>query len=84
MSDESFNAIRWSSLLFIIFAIKKWVVFSLTSSRISWLSNKTREIFYFLPLISNSVTAEFRFLLWIISAVTSSKTMNILFFLLGL
>ena len=31
MSDEWFIAICWSSLLFGIFAIKKWVVFSLTS-----------------------------------------------------
>ena len=31
LSDEWFNAICWSSLLFGIFAIKKWVLFSLTS-----------------------------------------------------
>ena len=31
MSDEWFNAICWSSLLLGIFAIKKWLVFSLTS-----------------------------------------------------
>ena len=31
ISDEWFSAICWSSLLFGSFAIKKWVVFSLTS-----------------------------------------------------
>ena len=31
MSDEWFSAICWSSLLFGIFMIKKWVEFSLTS-----------------------------------------------------
>ena len=31
MSDEWFIAICWSSLLFEIFAMKKWLVFSLTS-----------------------------------------------------
>ena len=30
MSDEWFIAICWSSVLFGIFAIKKWLVFSLT------------------------------------------------------
>ena len=40
---------------------------------------KTREIFNFLPLINNSVTVEFSFWLWIISAIIWSKTINILF-----
>ena len=31
ISDEWFRAICWSSLLFGIFVIKKWVAFSLTS-----------------------------------------------------
>ena len=31
MSDEWFNAIYWSSLLFQVFMIKKWVELSLTS-----------------------------------------------------
>ena len=31
ISDEWFNAICWSSVLFGIFMIKKWTVFSLTS-----------------------------------------------------
>ena len=43
---------------------------------------KTIEIFNFLPLINNFVTVEFSFLLLIISAIISSKTINILFFIL--
>ena len=39
------------------------------------------EIFNFLPLTNNSVTTGFSFLLLIISAITSSKTINILRFL---
>ena len=31
MSDEWFNVIYWSSLLFKVFMIKKWVELSLTS-----------------------------------------------------
>ena len=31
MSDEWLNAICWSSLLYGIFEIRKWVIFSLTS-----------------------------------------------------
>ena len=63
MSDEWFIAICWSSLLLGIFAIKKWLVFSLTSFRTlkyDWVT-KTREIFIFLHLINNSVTVEFSF-----------------------
>ena len=57
ISDEWFNAICWSSLLFGIFAIKKWVVFSLTSFGTLKYDCviKTREIFNFLPLINSSV-----------------------------
>ena len=67
MSDEWFSAICWSSLLFGIFMIKKWVEFSLTSFETLKYDCviKTREIFDFLPLINNLVTAEFRFLLLI-------------------
>ena len=39
---------------------------------------KTREIFNFLPQINNLVTVESSFLLLIISAIISSKTINIL------
>ena len=63
--------------------IKKRVEFSLTSfgtSKYDCLIN-TIEIFNFLPLISNSVTTGFSFLLLIISAIMSSKTINILRFL---
>ena len=45
---------------------------------------KIREIFNFLPLMNNYVTTEFNFLLLIISAIISSKTINILFSLSGL
>ena len=48
ISDEWFSAICWSSLLFGIFAIKKWVVFSLTSfgtSKYDWVI-KTRNIYF--------------------------------------
>ena len=57
MSDEWFMAICWSSLLFGIFVIKMWVVFSLTSFETltyAWVI-KIREIFNSLPLINNSV-----------------------------
>ena len=52
-------------LLLGIFAVKKWLVFILTSFgtlKYDWVI-KTREIFNFLPLINNSVTIEFNFLL---------------------
>ena len=55
MSDEWFNAICWSSLLFGIFIIKKWVEFSLTSFgtlKCDWVM-KTKEMFNFLPLLNN-------------------------------
>ena len=51
MSDEWFIAISWSSLVFGIFKIKKWVVFSLTlfgTLKYDWVI-KAREIFIFLP-----------------------------------
>ena len=57
MSDEWFMAICWSFLLFGIFVIKMWVVFSLTSFETltyAWVI-KIREIFNSLPLINNSV-----------------------------
>ena len=65
MSDEWFNAICWSSLLFGIFIIKKWVVFSLTSFGALKYDCviKTREMFSFLPLINNSVTKQIAFYL---------------------
>ena len=86
MSEERFIAICWSSLLFGLFIMKKWVVFNLTSFgtlKYDYII-KTREIFDFLPLINNSVTTEFNFLLLIKSAIISSKNINILFSLLGL
>ena len=63
ISDEWFNAICWSSLLFGIFMIKKWVEFSLTSFGTLKYDcvTKTREMFIFLPLINNSVTIELFF-----------------------
>ena len=53
MSDEWFNAICWSSPLFEIFVIKRWVEFSLTSFgtlKYDWVI-KTRRMLNFLPLI---------------------------------
>ena len=75
-----------SSLLFGIFMIKKCVEFNLTSFgtlKYDWVI-KTIEILSFLSLINNSVTIGFNFLLLIISAITSSKTINTLRFLPGL
>ena len=86
MSNEWFVANYRSSLFFGIFAITEWVVFSLKSFgnlKYDWVT-KTREIFQFLPLIKDSVTIEFSFLLLIISAIISSKAINILFSLAGL
>ena len=63
ISDEWLIAISWSSLLFGILIMKKWVVFNLTSLgtlSYDWVI-KTREIFNFLPLMNNSVTTEFNF-----------------------
>ena len=60
--------------------MKKWVEFSLTyfgTLKYDCVI-KTGEIFNFLPLINKSVTIEFSFLLLIISAIKSSKTINIL------
>ena len=39
---------------------------------------KAKKTFSFLPLINNSVTTEFSFLLLIISAITSLKTIQFL------
>ena len=85
MFDEWFPTF-WSSPLFEVFPIKKWLVFTLTSFGTLNYDRliKTREIFNFLPLINNSVTIEFKFLLWSISAIISSRTINILFSLSGL
>ena len=86
MPDEWFIAICWRSLLFGIFVMKKWVVFSLTffgTLKYDFVIN-VREIFNFLALINNYVVIEFSFLLLIISAIISSKTISILFSLSGL
>ena len=45
---------------------------------------KIKEIFNFLPLMNNSLIIEFNYLLLVISAIISSKTINILFSLLRL
>ena len=45
---------------------------------------KIREMFSFLPVIDNSVSNGLRFLLLLVSAMISSKTINTLHFLLGL
>ena len=60
--------------------MKKPVEFSLTSFGILNYDCviKTREMFNFLPLINKSVTIELSFLLLIISAIISPKTINIL------
>ena len=66
--------------------IKKCVEFNLTSFgtlKYDWVI-KAIEILSFLPLTNNSVTTEFNFLLLIISAVISSKSINTLRFFLGL
>ena len=50
LSDEWFIAICWSSLLFGMFAMKKWLVFGLRSFgtlKYDWVI-KTREMFNFL------------------------------------
>ena len=60
--------------------MKKRVEFSQTSFVILKYDCviKTIEMFNFLPLINNSVTTGLNFLLLIISAITPSKTINIL------
>ena len=80
MSDEWFSAVCGNYLLFGIFILKKWVEFSLTSFVTLKYDCviKTREMFHFLSLINNPVTIEFSFLLLIITAIISSKTINIL------
>ena len=86
ISDEWFIAISYSSLVFGIFVIKKWVVFSLTSFETLKYDCvlKIREIFSYQLLINNLVTMEFSFMLLILSEIKSSKTINILFSLSGL
>ena len=68
--------------LFGIFMIKKCVVFSLTyfGTLKCDCVIKTIEMFNFLSLINNSVTIGFSFLLLIILAIISSKTINTLRF----
>ena len=58
ISDEWFNAICWSSLLFGIFMIKKCVEFSLTSFGTLKYDCviKTIEMINFISLINNSVS----------------------------
>ena len=58
ISDEWFNAICWSSLLFGIFMVKKCVEFSLTSFGTLKYDCviKTIEMFNFVSLINNSVS----------------------------
>ena len=80
MFDEWFSSICWNSLLFGIFMMKKWLEFSLISFgtlRYDYVI-KTKEMFSFLPVINNSIIIEFSFLLLMISAIISSKTINIL------
>ena len=74
MNDE------WSSLLLGIFMIKKCVEFNLTSFGTLKYNCviKTIEILRFLPLINHSVTIESNLLLLMISAIISSKIINII------
>ena len=66
-------------LLIAIFMIKKSRIYSTTFSNLKYdCVIKTIEIFTFLPLINNSVTTGLSFLLLIISAIISSKTINTL------
>ena len=60
--------------------IKTWVKYNLTSFGTLKFDCviKTKEIFSFLPLINNSVTIEFSFLLLIMSAIVLLKKMSIL------
>ena len=60
--------------------IKKWVEFSLTSFgtlKYDRVIKAATKIFNFLSLINNSVTIGLSSLLLIISAIKSSKTINI-------
>ena len=60
--------------------IKKWVEFSLTSFgtlKYDRVIKTATKIFNFLSLINNSVTIGLSSLLLIISAIKSSKTINI-------
>ena len=59
------------------------VLFYLNFHNKNWVI-KTIEILSFLPLINNSVTTGFNFLLLIISEIISSKTINTLRFFPGL
>ena len=59
ISDEWFNAICWSSLLFGISMVRKCVEFSLTSFGTLKYDCviKTIEMFNFISLINNSVSS---------------------------
>ena len=81
--DEWLNAFCWSFRLFGIFIMKKCVELNLIffgTAKYDWVI-KTRDMFSFLPLINNLVTAELSFSLLIILAIISSSTINILCFL---
>ena len=83
ISDKLFNAICWSSLLFEIFMIKKWVEFCLTSFGTLKYDCviKAIEMFNFLSLIKNYATTGLSLLSLIVSAIIPSITINVLFFL---
>ena len=68
--------------IYFIFMMKNWTELSLTSFVTLKYDCviKTREMLHFLLPINNSVTIEFSFLSLIISAIISSKTINILRF----
>ena len=82
------NAVQFVEVLFFsrIFIMKKSIEFNVTS--FGNLKDdciiKAREMFNFLILINSSVTIEFIFLLLIVSAIISSKTINVLRFSSGL
>ena len=80
-----FNLLKFR--LFGMFIIKKCVEFSLISFRIAKkdFTVKTREMFSFLPLMNYLVTTGLllSFLLLSISAIISSKTINVLCVLPG-
>ena len=80
ISDEWFNSICLSSLLLGIFIMKTWVEFSLTSLG-NLKYNYVIKTNINVPLINSSVVTGLNFFLLIISAITSSKTINILPFL---
>ena len=68
---SSFKSFRFST------CFCPWSSLYYSALKYDWVI-KTREFFNFLPLIKKSVTIEFSFLLLIISAIISSKPINIL------